>query len=336
MDDRAIDPDDKDGNTMPVSRRKDPAAWFLSATVCPVTGLPFTFPESLPPMDQGNFHAELVKIGDRIVLVKCRGYADSESESGFLAFLDDFVQRHFSAGEQLVFMEDYADVTGTDSGARKQYITYFADIENLLAGIVFNVTAMLKISFNLFKKLHPAGSKAHAVGTYAEAVTLALKFLEPAAGETARQQVSERMTPGGKKRSRDSRPPRAIGARISETLKTGKDALTKKARQALARQFSDELIRYIASIDWRASGITPPDKILDDGVSAAKVFDAISFVKSEMDVLLAERLRAEAVLREHETQLLEYQEKLKSLAVRLSMAEEDQRREMACCLQGPA
>lgn len=284
---------------MPVSREKNRSAWFMSATKCPVTGLALSCQETLVPRSTENLlRLEIVKIGDRILLIKGQGYVDSQAESEFVSFVDAFAQRRFPVGEKIIFMEDYAAITGSDSGARKQYIAYFANQKNMLAGIIFNVSSMMKISFNLFKKLHPAGFKAHAAATYAEAMALAMKFLEPE-GRLERPESSARVGHGEKAVEKALKPP-DLGERISEALETGKKAWMKNSRQGLARRFSDDLIRYISSIDWRAPGVPLPESILDDDVSAAKVFDAISFVKSEIDSLLEERARAEAVLRESE------------------------------------
>jgi PAS domain S-box-containing protein len=93
---------------------------------------------------------------------------------------------------------------------------------------------------------------------------------------------------------------RPLFSRMHAKTSNSEALFDQKAKDRLARQYSEELIAYIASIDWRAPGISPPESIMGDAVSAGKMFDAISFIKSEIDTLLQERDAAEAVLRKSE------------------------------------
>ena len=71
--------------------------------------------------------------------------------------------------------------------------------------------------------------------------------------------------------------------------------------ERIIQKYADQLLRYIESIDWHRDGIEAPD-ITDSKVkSIRKVFNAIGYIKSEIDDLLKERDAVEQVLRESET-----------------------------------
>jgi len=276
----------------------------MTAAQCPVSGLPLAHPETFVAAAPGSdFQAEIVRLGHTIVLFKCYGYASSEVESQLLAFIDNYSSKYLKEKSRAVFIEDYADITGADSHARKQYISYFSNTENLAAGIIYNINPILRISFNLFKKLHPNASRGHAVNTYAQAMALALKL-------TGQQPCTTSAPPHfdqpNRQLSRDHNDVlvktarRPLFSRMHAKTSNSEALFDQKAKDRLARQYSEELIAYIASIDWRAPGISPPESIMGDAVSAGKMFDAISFIKSEIDTLLQERDAAEAVLRKSE------------------------------------
>lgn len=277
----------------------------MTATQCPISGLPVAHPETFTATAKGSdFQANIARLGHTIVLVKCYGYASSEVESQLLIFIDDYSSKYLKKRSGAVFIEDYAHVTGADSHARKQYISYFSKKENLTAGIIYNVNPILRISFNLFKKLHPLADRAYATDTYAQAMVLALKLTgQPPCPTSAPPHIDQ----PDRQISRDHNgvilktAKRLLFSRMHAKVNTRGVLFGQTAKQRLARQYSEELIAYIASIDWRAPEISPPESIMGDAVSAGKMFDAISFIKSEIDTLLQERDAAEAVLRESET-----------------------------------
>jgi PAS domain S-box-containing protein len=277
----------------------------MTATQCPISGLPVAHPETFVAAVPGSdFQANIARLGHTIVLVKCYGYASSEVESQLLSFIDYYSSKYLKKRSGAVFIEDYADITGTDSHARKQYISYFLNKANLAAGIIYNINPILRISFNLFKKLHPLADRAYATDTYAQAMVLALKLtgqqpcptLAPPHIDQPDRQISRDHNDVLLKTVK-----RPLFSRMHAKVNTRGDLIDQTAKQLMARQYSEELIAYIASIDWRAPGISPPESIMGDAVSAGKMFDAISFIKSEIDTLLQERDAAEAVLRESET-----------------------------------
>jgi len=288
---------------MGVTLNKKPA-WFMLTDRCSYSGLPITHPESVVCSDPGSdFRADMVKLGDRILLVKSFGYASTLAESEFLAFIDDFISRHYKSESGIAFIEDYAAITGGDAESRKKYITYFSNNHFIIAGILYNLPPIYRLSVSLAKKLHLYASRAHAVHTYDQAVALALKLIDQKnASNNTDYDKTVSASETGILPADTGIGSRLFGLfhRILIKLERGVAFFTKKAKRRLLNQYSEKLISYIASIDWQKPGIQPPENILYDDFSSKKVFDAISFVKSEIDTLMEERAAAEAVLRESE------------------------------------
>lgn len=276
----------------------------MSTDQCNYSGLLITHPEAFVcSTPESGFHADIAKLGNNIMFVKSYGYVISSAESELQAFFDDFISRYFNDEKGIIYIEDYADITGGDVESRKKYISYFKNNHIFIAVILYNLPPIYKISFNLTKKLNIYASRAHAVNTYEQAVALALK-------------LADQNNPSyNKGHDKTILPPDivnqpfhiAAGSRVSgvvarffEKLKSMNIFFTKKTKQQLTDQYSEELLKYIASIDWQKPGIQPLEKILHDDVSSKKVFDAISFIKSEIDMLMAERAESEAILQESE------------------------------------
>ncbi|MCU0599570.1 MAG: PAS domain-containing sensor histidine kinase [Desulfobacterales bacterium] len=285
---------------MRVSPKKKGSAWFMSAHQCPVTGLAVTHPESVVSSGPGSdFHAEAAKIGDNFLLVKSYGYVTSTAESELLAFFDKYIQRHFDIKKGIIYIEDYEHISGGDSDSRKQYIAYFKRNDFLFATILFNLPPIYKISFNLFKKLNIYSSRANAVDSYEQAIALALRISNKNIG------LIDESIPDKKERSLSSFLIKklTLTAQLDLFIKkiTGGGFFFKKnSRIRSIQQYSEDLLKYIESIDWQKPGVHPPPDGIYDTISSRKVFDAISFVKSEIDSLLEERTAAEFVLRESE------------------------------------
>jgi PAS domain S-box-containing protein len=289
---------------MKVDAKKKPA-WFMLTDRCPYSGLPITHAETFVCSDPKNdFRAEIAKFGDNIFFVKSYGYVTTEAQSESLEHLDRYIAAHFENERSLIYIEDYGSLTGGDAGSRKKYISYFKNNPFLLACILFNIPPVYKISFDLFKKLNIYSSRAHAVYSFEDAMVLALKMIDrdfPAL-KAGNEAVFARDMTNHPKASRQASGFIGRFDRMMEKLKNGEFFLTEGARRRLSAKYAEQMIQYIASIDWQTPGIQPLEKhIVPDDVSSRKLFDAITFVKSEIDDLMEERAIAAAVLRENET-----------------------------------
>ena len=288
---------------MKKSQNKQPA-WFMSTNQCAYSGLAITHPKAFVSSDpQSDFHADFVKLGDNMLLQRSYGYADSEAESEFLVFMDDFIEKYFKSESRIVYIEDYAFLTGVAAESRKKFIAYFINNDFVIGMVLYQLSYIFKISFNLAKKFHIAAAKGHAVNTYEQAVDLAKKLIAQNNTSFNADDSQPALIPGIADRTSDtSATSTRFGFfhRIFARLKCGNIFFTQKACRRLAEQYSEEIIKYIATIDWQVPGMPPADNAIEDDLSSKKVFDAIGFVKSEIDSLLEERDAAGAVLRESE------------------------------------
>jgi len=280
-------------------------SWFMSIDRCPHSGLTITHPEKLVCSDpETHFTADIAKLGNNIIVFKSYGYGTTLAGSEMVAFIDDFISRQFKSESGIVLIEDYADIIGADAEARKKYITYLKNNGNFIGMVLYKLPPFFKISFSLAKKLHLYAAKAHAVNTYEQAVELAQNLIDQNNASQNTDNSRAVLFPD----IADRMPNTSAGLslfgflhRIFTKLKKTNIFFTEKAKQQLAKEHSEELIKYIAAIDWQIPGMPPAVNILDDEVSSKKVFDVISFVKSEIDTLMEERDVAEAVLKESET-----------------------------------
>lgn len=97
----------------------------------------------------------------------------------------------------------------------------------------------------------------------------------------------------------------AIKYILEDTRGTGKEKPKSKKRPDRTSQHLEELLRYIGSIDWEKNGFDPKMRIHPEH-PLRQVFDAIAFIKHEVDDLFQDRKMAEL-------KLLESKKKYKSI-----------------------
>jgi len=130
-------------------------SWFMSTDRCHYSGLAITHPETLVCSDpESNFNADIAKLGNNVLLLKSYGYSTSLTGSELVAFIDDFISKHFKSESGIVYIEYYSAIPGAAAESRKKYITYFKNNDFLIGMILYRLPPIFKISFNLAKKLH--------------------------------------------------------------------------------------------------------------------------------------------------------------------------------------
>ena len=278
----------------------------MTSDQCRYTGLAVTHAESFTcSASPHGFRADIAKIGENMLLLKAYGYITSFVSPELLAFIDDFILKRFLPGERIVYMEDYAALDGADAEARKKYITYLKNHHDFIGIILYSLSPVFRISFNLAKKLHIYASKAHAVNTYQQAADLARQLLDQnRAFDQAGPEPANAFPYMARHQSGDlisARFLRGFFARFFSKFTRMNPFLISKIQKKLATQYSDALIKYIASIDWKTPGLPSLENFFHNDFLSKSLYDAIDFVKSEIDTLMEERNSAEAVLRESET-----------------------------------
>ncbi len=288
------------------------SAWFRKGARCKYSNLSVSRPIYFVGKGPGDkYFLEMAKLGDRILLVKVSGYASSSAMAESIRFTDKYISRFFSVKKDIIVLEDYANVEGADTEARKQYIAYFKDSGIFSAGIFYNFSPLFRISFMISKTLHIYDNYAHAVTTYPRAIDLALK-------------LSRQKEPGPLCHDAPALPKNPVkkfnhrgfwgilehvGKQAGNAIKLSVFSMTDKLSGFPVKQYSDELIKHIESIDWQKTGSLPENRYLFDHTDYRNAFEAISFIKSEIDTLMQQRDGAEKILRESESrhrQLVEH------------------------------
>lgn len=125
----------------------------METSKCPVSGLPVSNPQYFAGQQPGsNFTMALATLGDRIILIKTTGYMRSEDEDEFLTFFDAYQKTYFQGKNDLFVIEDFAEIEGADAEARKKYVAYFKNSPFLLGGIIYQLSPLFRISFNLARR----------------------------------------------------------------------------------------------------------------------------------------------------------------------------------------
>lgn len=283
-------------------------AWFMKKSKCPVSGMAVNNPQCFAGQQPGsNFSMEIATLGDRIILIKATGYIRSEDEDEFLSFFDAYQTQYFSEDKGFVVVEDYADLKGADPEARKKYVDYFKNCPFLFGAVIYNLSALFRISFELAKRLQVFDRQLYAENTYAGAIDRALNILEQNGIEHGdRLGIGVSPRPFLKTAVSELKIP---FRRFLSKLRRWQLAVLFFLNRSFSRHYSQTLLKYIAAIDWNKHGASPEAPQPYNEPEIRQVFHAIGFIKSEVDRLIEERLQAEQELKKREAryrQLVEH------------------------------
>ena len=283
--------------------------WFEGKTRCPVTGFAIGNVVRFAGRQPGsNFSMEMATLGERIILIKTAGYMRSADEDEFLTCFEDHRCRHVGRKTQVVAVEDYSEIQGADAEARKKYVDYFKNNDFLLGGIIFNLSPLFRISFNIAKRLQIFDKEMYAETSYESAICRAITIINQSGIDTLTlppQADLPRKSFFGTPSSISKNRYKAIGAYFRRWYIN----FLSRLNRSITKYYSDALLKYVASIDWQTDGASTasPPQYKDPAVQ--QVFDAIGFIKSEVDRLIQDRLAAEAELKSSEAryrQLVEH------------------------------
>lgn len=248
-----------------------------------------------------SYQVEMAKLGDRIFLVKATGYVRAVDMTDSLALTESYFDRHFESANNLVLIEDYSDIRGADTEARKQYFYYYKDHRKVKAGILYNMPTLFNISYHLAKRLHFFDEPVYTVSDYSQAIRVAMQILA--------QPPADMELPAGRDAFTVSIPNRfsihstlsdfskAVAAGIKNKFEGFSLKLYSGFNRQFARQYSDRLLDYIQSIDWQKDGTGLAEPPKSGGESINQVFEAISYIKFEIDRLLNEKSAADQELK---------------------------------------
>jgi PAS domain S-box-containing protein len=288
---------------------KKTAAWFMSASQCPVSGLPVQRAAAMTGRyPEIPYQVEMARLGDRILLLKATGFVTGPQMSEAVEFADDFISQSFDKKAGMVVIEDYSGVKGTDMAARKQYFEFFRSRRFFIGAVLYNMKVLIKISFNLARRFHFSLDRIHMVDTYGEAVSIASGILEECPAPTAGKAGAPALTGIHEENRLPSMT--EFSGDPKETPETSQDdGADEKVKEIILRKYADGLLRYIASIDWEKNGSPAIDPRIAAAPCIGDVIRAISIIKTEIDMLIQERMAAEKILTDSENrfrQLVEH------------------------------
>ena len=244
-----------------------------------------------------RYRVEVAKLGERIFLVKATGYVRSAEMTVSLSLIDRFLSENFNSEKNVILIEDYSDVKGAETEARKQYVDYFKDHRQMMAGVFYNMRPLFKISYHLAKRLHFFDAPLYAVSDYSQAIRVAMQIIAQTSSDSA--------YPAGKNDFSVTIPKqfsiystlsdfsKALTSVIKNRFEAFSLGLLSRFNQQLTRQYGDRLLGYIQAIDWQQEGDVSAAPEKSGNASIDQVFEAISYVKFEIDRLIDEKTAAD-------------------------------------------
>jgi len=233
--------------------------------ICRVTGLPV-----VQKAEWTDFHiskgydVSFRRIGDHILYTIPRGDSRKIDIKKFYKYREEVVAEFPAGVKKIVEIRDYKNITGYPS--RTIRLAHSRQLEketNRCAGF---------IAFNTSWKTHLT-------------IRLAARFLKPPFPIEIHENYQSAVK-------------RAVQL-LREFKEAGPALPGKKEKEGEAKPYRkhvDELLDFIAAFTWDRPG--KKIKEIDDAHPFKPVFDAISFVKMDMDSLLMERAKAQLLLKE--------------------------------------
>jgi PAS domain S-box-containing protein len=157
---------------------------------CPLTGWPIRRqPEWLYVSDQHAYTTGIM--AEAIISTKAIGYTDSEGVANYCQIMRAIFARKPDPDHKYVILEDYSELKGAESGARKRYIDFFTSQDQHLKAIIFyNTTFQMNLSVRLAKALNIVQFPVELLDDYRSALKRAGDLLARDFFQTAPPAVS--------------------------------------------------------------------------------------------------------------------------------------------------
>lgn len=252
-----------------------PASNDPSGTVterCPVTALPLTLKPAWTDVELGKgYFATFAVIGDSILLSRPAGNAYYSGIEHFMAMRSNVIREAFDKNQFFAEIKDYSHTRIPSRNTRRLFYNRMKHYEERTAAFIgFNASPMIRVSFNVGKRIVRLNFPVEIVPDYAQAVTMAVSAIEEA-------------------RKSGNAPPITF---FPPCCPKPHRSRTYSAEQMDG--YMDDLLTYLVNISWDIDGVDlsashiPPDHPFE------LVFEAFSLIKSDLDMLAHERKNAEA------------------------------------------
>ncbi len=280
------------------SALSDPAGAMTVVGACPVTGLPVRArPEWINVYCSRTFRCSYKIIGDRIILIQGDGFSDFTGEKIAVDTGNRIMDQAFGPDAPCIMLQDWTKFRGAKFRARKYFIDDLVQNKRLIGLIFCNGTEFQNMSVRMGLSLKIIPYVGEIEKDYPAAIRRALKILEDHGLEPDTREAGSGGAPLLELKTLEASAGRgSIGNRIRSRLKGITGSLTGRD---VARQHIDDLLRYLESINyWDGREDPARDIDVDPAHPFLPIFDAITVIKSQIGMMLAERDRIEEHLEE--------------------------------------
>ncbi|MBU8914168.1 MAG: HAMP domain-containing histidine kinase [Spirochaetales bacterium] len=148
---------------------------------CPITGLPIlSKPEWTDVRFGKTYRITFRLLGKSILLLQISGYAALQDIQDALRFTDSVLEEVISRDRGYVLLEDVSNTIGLSREARRYLIEYLKKREGLRCVIYYGISPLLRLSFNLGKRLNIVPFVAEIADNHVDAVGRAQEMLPDA------------------------------------------------------------------------------------------------------------------------------------------------------------
>ena len=146
--------------------------------ICPETGLPIVRQADWLYVSTQHAYTTGV-IAGVLITTKASGHTDLAGVRKYCRIMDGIFAAKPHEDHKFILLEDYSELKGADSAARKTYIDYFARQDrHLLAVIFYNTTFQMNLSVRLGRALHIMNFNVELLDTYELALKRAGELLD--------------------------------------------------------------------------------------------------------------------------------------------------------------
>ncbi|WDP91665.1 MAG: diguanylate cyclase [Desulfobacter sp.] len=219
-----------------------------------------------------RFSVSYQLVNGAVLLIQGKGYSGLDAEKESVSFGKSIIEAHIPDNRRYAMVQDWTDYENSSSRARQYFIDSVVR-DDRLAGVVFcNISWAQSLSIRMAASLNILKTQVEIAPDIERALGAAMAMLS---------------------RGKDRKPP--------------VKSLVRRFRLPgiFRRQSRDEvgdLLEYLESIDWK-TGQFNRRYAIDSDHSMLPVFDAISFIKSQLDRTFDERNRIEKDLIRHRDNL---------------------------------
>ncbi len=221
----------------------------------------------------GGFITSYQFIDSSILLLQGQGYSNLEAEKQAVLFGNNILEDHLAPGQKYVMIQDWSGYENSSSKARQFFIDSIVKDPRIKGLIFCNTTWTQAITIKLAKTLKIINMTLHICDSIEDSILCGKKILR-----------SEFVS---------NKPKNSVWSRLFSF---------RQMRKQNHKKYIQDLIDYLETIDWK-TGKPILNYTVDSKHPMLPVFDAISFIKSQLDKTFEDHNRVESALIQHKKDL---------------------------------